>query len=106
MTVLKVDFVGFRTARLWETLSLFRDVLGIPVARQTEDLVGFRLADDTVLEIYGLGDAFHAFFSTGPVVAFRVDDFDKIRAAMLAIVSRCGDCLVGVSVKFIPPQIC
>jgi catechol 2,3-dioxygenase-like lactoylglutathione lyase family enzyme len=83
MTVLKVDFVGLRTARLSEAVQLFRDLLGIPVARETDDLVGFRLADDTVLELYGPGDPFHAFFSTGPVVAFRVDEFDKTRAAML-----------------------
>jgi catechol 2,3-dioxygenase-like lactoylglutathione lyase family enzyme len=85
MTVLKVDFVGLRTPRLAETVALFRDVLGIPVARETNDLVGFKLADDTVLELYGPGDAFHAFFSTGPVVAFRVDDFDKARAALLKV---------------------
>lgn len=83
MSVLKVDFVGLRTARLGETVALFRDVLSIPVARETDDLVGFRLADGTVLELYGHGDAFHAFFTTGPVVAFQVGDFDKARDAML-----------------------
>jgi catechol 2,3-dioxygenase-like lactoylglutathione lyase family enzyme len=85
MTVLKVDFVGLRTARLRETVALFRDVLGVPVVRETDDLIEFRLADNTVLELYGPGDAFHSFFSTGPVVAFQVDDFDKTRAAMLKV---------------------
>jgi catechol 2,3-dioxygenase-like lactoylglutathione lyase family enzyme len=84
MSVVKVDFVGLRTARLGEMVALFRDVLEVPVIRETKDLVGFRLADDTILEIYGQGDAFHAFFSTGPVVAFRVDDFDKARSALLS----------------------
>jgi catechol 2,3-dioxygenase-like lactoylglutathione lyase family enzyme len=55
MTVLKVDFVGIRTDRLDETVALFRDVLGVSVTRQTGDLVGFRLADGTVLEISGAG---------------------------------------------------
>jgi catechol 2,3-dioxygenase-like lactoylglutathione lyase family enzyme len=84
MTVQKVGFVGIRSDRLQETAALFRDIIGVPVTRQTNDLVGFRLADGTVLELYGPGDEFHAFFNTGPVVAFRVDDFDETRRAMLA----------------------
>ena len=82
MAVLKVDFVGLRTNRLDETVALFRDVLGAPVKRRTNDLVGFELGDNTVLELYGLAEEFHAFFATGPVVAFRVDDFDRARGAM------------------------
>jgi catechol 2,3-dioxygenase-like lactoylglutathione lyase family enzyme len=82
MTVSRVDFVGIRTDRLDETVALFRDVLGVPIARQTDHLVGFRLGDDTVLELYGPADQFHAFFATGPVVAFRVANFDSARRAM------------------------
>ncbi|MCT7375842.1 VOC family protein [Chelativorans salis] len=76
--------MGIRSGRLDETVRLFRDVIGVPVTRQADDLVGFRLADGTVLELYGPGDAFHAFFKTGPVVGFRVDDFDATRRAMIA----------------------
>jgi catechol 2,3-dioxygenase-like lactoylglutathione lyase family enzyme len=82
--VLKVGLVGIRTDRPDETVALFRDVLGVSVNRQTDDLVGFKLADGTVLELYGLANEFHSFFTTGPVVAFRVDDFDVARRAMLA----------------------
>jgi catechol 2,3-dioxygenase-like lactoylglutathione lyase family enzyme len=84
MTVLKVDFVGIRSDRLDETVTLFRDVLGVSVNRQTDDLVAFKLADGTVLELYGPANEFHSFFTTGPVVAFRVDNFDVARRAMLA----------------------
>jgi catechol 2,3-dioxygenase-like lactoylglutathione lyase family enzyme len=84
MTVLKVDFVGIRSDRLDETVALFRDVLGVSVTRQADDLVGFKLADGTVLELYGPANEFHSFFTTGPVVAFRVDNFDVVRRAMLA----------------------
>ena len=84
MTVLKVGFVGIRTDRLDETVALFRDVLGVSVSRQTDDQVGFTLADGTVLELYSPANEFHGFFKTGPVVAFRVDNFDVIRRAMLA----------------------
>lgn len=85
MTLLKVDFVGIRTDRLNDTVALFRDVLGLPISRQTDGLVGFRLADDTVLEVYGPTEEFHSFFTTGPVVAFRVENFDRARQAMLAV---------------------
>jgi len=62
MTVLKVGFVGIRSDRLDETVALFRDVIGVPVTRETDDLVGFRLADSwqhfycpdgTILEVSG-----------------------------------------------------
>jgi catechol 2,3-dioxygenase-like lactoylglutathione lyase family enzyme len=84
MTVQKVSFVGIRSDRLAETVALFRDVIGMSVTRQTDDLVGFRLADDTVVELYSPANEFHAFFTTGPVVAFRVDDFDATHRAMLS----------------------
>jgi catechol 2,3-dioxygenase-like lactoylglutathione lyase family enzyme len=83
MTVHKIDFVGIRTDRHKETVALFRDVLGVQIAHETDDAVRFRLADDTILELYGPGDEFHAFFSTGPVVAFRVEDFAVARRAMV-----------------------
>jgi hypothetical protein len=85
MTVLKVDFVGLRSDRLDETVALFRDVIGVPITRQTDDLVGFRLADGTVLELYGPANEFHAFFTTGPVVAFRVENFDVTRRSISSV---------------------
>jgi len=83
MAVQKVEFVGFRTPRLQETVALFRDVLGLTAVRETKDLVGFRLADGAILELYSPADTFHAFFETGPVVGFRVENFEEARAAML-----------------------
>lgn len=79
----KVGFVGIRTQSFPEMVALFRDALGVPVTREASDLVGFKLADGTVLELYGPGDAFHAFFETGPVVAFEVGNFDDVRRAMI-----------------------
>jgi catechol 2,3-dioxygenase-like lactoylglutathione lyase family enzyme len=73
-----------RSDRIAETVALFRDVIGLPVSRETPDLVGFHLEDGTILELYGPGDTFHAFFTSGPVVGFRVDDFDATHRAMLA----------------------
>jgi len=79
-----VAFVGMRSDRFTETVRLFRDIIGVQVARQAPDMTGFRLGDGTVLEIYGPADDFHSFFTTGPVVGFGVGDFDATRAAMLA----------------------
>ena len=100
MTLLKVDFVGLPANRMEETVALFRDVLGAPVARQTDGLVGFRLADGAVLEVYVATDKFHSFFTTGPVVAFRVENFNLASQSMTnAGISFIGDvqCRDGVS---------
>jgi hypothetical protein len=42
-----------------------------------------KLGDDTVLELYGPADQFDSFFATGPVVAFRVENFESARRAMI-----------------------
>ena len=83
MTIRAIGFVGMRSDRLDETVRLFRDVIGVSVVRQADDLVGFTLADGAVLELYGPRDEFHRFFTTGPVVGFRADDFDATRQAMI-----------------------
>jgi len=79
-----VGFVGLRSDQFSEMVQLFRDVIGVPLARETSGLAGFRLGDGTVLEIYGSADEFHSFFTTGPVVGLRVGDFDAVRARMLS----------------------
>jgi len=79
-----VGFVGLRSDQFSEMVSLFRDVIGVPLDREAIGMAGFRLSDGTVLEIYGPADEFHSFFTTGPVVGLRVGDFDAARAMMLA----------------------
>ena len=79
-----VEFVGLRSDRFSEMVRLFRDVIGVPLTRESSGLAGFRLGDGTVLEIYGPADEFHSFFTTGPVVGLRVGDFDAVRALMLS----------------------
>ncbi|HWZ36702.1 MAG TPA: hypothetical protein VNY08_00175 [Bradyrhizobium sp.] len=63
MTVLNLGFIGIRTDRLDETVALFRDVLGVSINKQTDDLVAFKLADGTVLEQYSPANEFHSFSS-------------------------------------------
>jgi hypothetical protein len=79
-----IGFVGMRSEYFEETVAVFRDVIGVPVAHEKDGLIGFTLGDGTVLELYGPEEEFHEFFSTGPVVGFKVDDFDATRAAMIA----------------------
>jgi hypothetical protein len=67
-----VDFAGLRSVQFSEMVRLFRDVIGVPLARETSGMAGFRLCDGTVLEIYRPADEFHSFFTTGPVVGLRV----------------------------------
>ena len=84
MMVKGIGFVGMRTDQLAETADLFENVIGLPLTRRTGDVASFTLADGTLVELFGPRDEFHAFFTTGPVVGFRVDDFDVRRSAMLA----------------------
>jgi hypothetical protein len=77
-----VGFVGLRSGQFGEMVRLFRDVLGVPLAREASGLAGFRLGDGTVLEIYGPADDFHSFFTTGPVLGLQVGDFDAVRELM------------------------
>ena len=84
MAVRGIGFVGLRSERFAEMVGLFRDIIGVPVTREAPDLAAFDLPDGTLLELFGPGDRFHSFFTTGPVVGFRVDDFHATQAAMLA----------------------
>lgn len=84
MTVKAVRFVGMRTEKLQEQTALFRDLLGLEPVREESHVTEFKLSDGTRFELYGPGDSFHAFFSTGPVVGFEVPDFDAARRKMEA----------------------
>ena len=83
MAVKGVGFVGMRTDRFEETLALLRDVVGLPLTRQGADVAAVMLSDGTFVELFGPGETDHAHFTTGPVVGFRVDDFDAVHRAML-----------------------
>jgi hypothetical protein len=84
MSIKGIGFVGVRTSEFDATVRIFRDIIGAVPEREATDLAGFRLADGTLLEIYGSSDEFHEFFQTGPVVGFRVKDFDDTRARLVA----------------------
>ena len=83
MSAQGIGFVGIRTRRLEETVAVFRDLMELEPVGEDGGVVRFRLSDGTVLEIYGEDEDFHSFFTTGPVVGFRVTDFEETKARMV-----------------------
>jgi len=84
MHVKGLSWLGLRTNQFEEMVTFFRDVMGIQPIRDEPEIVGFQLIDGTQMELYRPDEEFHAFFTTGPVVAFRVDDVDAARTTMEA----------------------
>jgi catechol 2,3-dioxygenase-like lactoylglutathione lyase family enzyme len=84
MQVKGLTWLGVRTTQFEEMVKFFRDVMGMQPIRDEAEIVGFQLTNGTQVELYRPEEAFHAFFTTGPVVAFLVDDVDAARAAMEA----------------------
>ena len=84
MQVKGLSWLGLRTKQFEEMVTFFRDVMGIQPIRDEPEIAGFQLTDGTQIELYRPEEAFHSFFTTGPVVAFRVEDVDAARTAMEA----------------------
>jgi catechol 2,3-dioxygenase-like lactoylglutathione lyase family enzyme len=84
MHVKGLIWLGLRTTHFEEMVKFFRDVMGLQPIRDEPELAGFQLTNNTQVELYRPEEEFHAFFTTGPVVAFQVDDVDAARATMEA----------------------
>ena len=65
-------------------MKFFRDVMSLQLIREEPELAGFQLNQDTQQELNRLEEEFHTFFTTGPVVAFQVDDVDSARTTIEA----------------------
>lgn len=79
-----VGFIGFRTTRFDEMVSLFRDRIGLDVIREAHGATWFRLGTDAELHVYADTETDHAFFTTSPVVGLRVGDVDATRGSLAA----------------------
>jgi len=84
MDVKGLTWLGLRTDRFDEMVKFFRDVMALKPIRDEAQIASFQMSDGTRVELYRPDEEFHAFFTTGPVVAFRVDDVDAARATMEA----------------------
>ena len=82
MQVRGLTWLGLRTAQFEEMVTFFRDVMGMQLIRDESEIAGFELTDGTQMEIYRPEEEYHSFFTTGPVVAFLVDNVDEARASM------------------------
>jgi len=92
MHVKGLIWLGLRTTQFEEMVKFFRDVMGMQPIRDEPEIAGFQLTNGTQVELYRPEEAFHAFFTTGPVVAFWVDDVNAARATM-----------EGAGIEFIGP---
>jgi catechol 2,3-dioxygenase-like lactoylglutathione lyase family enzyme len=88
VTVKRLGFLGVRVAdpgAFAATVSLYRDVLELPViAEEPDRLAWFRLDDGTQLHVYGPLDEDHVAFGASPCVGFVVDDTDATRRRLEA----------------------
>lgn len=84
MHVKGLTWLGLRTTQFEEMVKFFHEVMGIKPIRDEPEIAGFELDDGTQVELYRPEEEFHAFFTTGPVVAFQVDDVAAARANMEA----------------------
>lgn len=84
MSVDGLGWLGVRTDRFEETVSFYRDLLGLDAFRVDETSVRFRLGDGTELHVYGPADVDHEFFGTAPAVGLLVDDVPAVRRRMEA----------------------
>ena len=84
MHVKGLTWLGLRTTQFEEMVKFFRDVMGMQPIRDEPEIAGFQLTNGTQVELYRPEEAFHAFFTTGPVVAFLVEDVDAARTTMEA----------------------
>jgi predicted enzyme related to lactoylglutathione lyase len=89
MKVRGVVWVGTRTDRFEETVTFFRDLLGVELERVRGDFAWSRMPDTSQLEVFGATDPDHADFTTGPVPEFLVDDLgaalEELRTASVEI---------------------
>ena len=76
--------IAIPVQELERAVAFYRDVMGLAVIHEAPGAAWFRLENGTELHIYGPGDEDHDFFGPGPVVGLEVDDFDAVRARMIA----------------------
>ena len=92
MRVIGVVWVGTRTDKFDETVTFFRDVLGVPLDEVEPDFAWSRMPNTSQLEIFGPANTEHDHFTTGPVPEFLVEDLpaalEELRAAGVEILGE------------------
>jgi catechol 2,3-dioxygenase-like lactoylglutathione lyase family enzyme len=75
-------WLGTRADRYEDMKDFCHNVLGLALDHEEEDFVAFKLPDGSVVEVFGPSDEEHAYFGTGPVAGFEVDDIGAARARL------------------------
>jgi catechol 2,3-dioxygenase-like lactoylglutathione lyase family enzyme len=89
MEIIKLSWVGTRTAHAEETMQFFRDVLGLRLEAEHAGFWMLQLPDGSKVEVFDSESITNRHFTTGPVVGFLVDDVfsatDELRSAGVEI---------------------
>ena len=83
MNVKGIAWLGTRTTKFESMLSLYRDVMGMPVTQQEPGFVVLDLPNGDKVELFGDESSYNRDF-THPVAGFLVDDIESARAEMEA----------------------
>ena len=84
MNVRGLGWVGSRTPHNAEMVSFLKDVFHLTPLIEEKGFAVFRLPNGDTIEVFAADDEHHQFFTTGPVVGFRVDDVPAAQAEMEA----------------------
>ena len=84
MEITAISWVGTRTAEYDGMVSCLQNVFGLKSSADEEGFAVFELPNGDKIEVFGEEDEDHPFFTTGPVVGFRVADVSAAQAKMEA----------------------
>jgi predicted enzyme related to lactoylglutathione lyase len=82
MIVTGLGWVGSRTPDYAAMVVFLKEVLRLTPDIEEDGFSVFRLPDGDTVEVFAGDDEYHAHFTTGPVVGFRVDDVPAAQAEM------------------------
>ncbi len=74
--VLRLYWVGTRTAQHAATVEFFRDVLGLPIRHSEQDFAVLAVPDGSTVEIFGPASPYNRHL-TSPAAGFLVDDLTE-----------------------------
>jgi predicted enzyme related to lactoylglutathione lyase len=84
MEVTGLKWLGMRTEKFSETVSFFRDIMQLEIKETAESYTGFKLPNGDVVEVFGIDEPEHQFFTTGPVAGFGVPNLEQARRELEA----------------------
>ncbi|HEX5825899.1 MAG TPA: VOC family protein [Candidatus Limnocylindrales bacterium] len=92
MRVRGLVWAGTRTDAFDETVTFFRDVLGVPLVAAGPGFAWASMPDTSQLEVFSVDGGHHDEFTTGPVPEFLVDDIaaaiEELRASGVEILGE------------------